>query len=986
MADLSGGRNGIDPPTEIKSNECVDAVNVEWWHAPLGRKRNGMASATTTFGSGGPFTGKLSSMYRHVPGTDETAAEQWIVDDAGVVGRRASSTSFVAPTLKDSIAGNGWDVDFASINGKCFLAYQSSSGFSAPSAPTVANTGAGSYAATARYYRIRWVTISGSLTTRRSPVGSSVSFTPSGTGTAARVTRPSLPSAGETHWELEVSYDQNSWRVLYGDGGLFAAVVAATSTADDSSSTSTTTVIETLTGSGTWTKPAWVTSVSYLLVGAGGAGGGLRGGGGGGGRVKTGTTSVSSSSYAYAVGQGSAGAAGGDTTMLSITAKGGGVGGDDGVSGGTGGNGGGGSNASGGSTNDGGRTGGSGSTDGSSNATGGGGAGDGANGGNAGSSGGDGGNGTSSSISGSSVTYGGGGGGNADSGSGAGGTGGGGAGGAGGNPSSAGTDGLGGGGGGGESKRGGHGTIILSYQTANISNAGLSNADNTDRLHVWDGSTVRRAGLATPLAPTAANTGAGAYAATLRYYRVRWTQQVGGVTVRRSEPGSSVSFTPSGAGTAARVTQPSVANEGETHWEVEGSSDNTTFYLLSTVAIATTTYDDSTAPASYSTGTNASPLTGTYTAQKAYRFIAADQGRLLGFGNFTATGRQNDIEVSAVSGSLNVGDAERVDTTQTYRYTLDENDSGAPTGLRGPLFGNFYAFKPTQLWELAPTGLTSNPYRRTAISKIIGCVQKSASCMGEDAQGNPALYFMSRRGLYRYGVGGLTYVGKGIEDYILGPTATLNVSATRVIAWTIYYPAKRQVWVGWATGTSNDPNQTAFYDVTTGGWSRIPTGDLAANIRCASLFATTIGSSMSLDLKPYLGSASTANTLYQGDAASQTTDNGTAFRAYVVTRPVEPGGTGFRGRCEDAVLLAPAASGVTITATAIPDFDSTYAKTGTALLTPSGSESRVQRRLEDSRVGGAYAVQYQIGDAAAISNSWALDRLIIPVEQNEAVS
>ena len=138
FADVSGGRNGVDPPTALVENECVDAVNVEFWHAPMGRKRNGISTATTSFGSGGPFTGKISSLFRHVPGTDEGAAEQWAVDDALVMGRRAGGSSFVAPTLKDALTGNGWDVDWATLGGKLFIAYPSSSGFAAPAAPTAA--------------------------------------------------------------------------------------------------------------------------------------------------------------------------------------------------------------------------------------------------------------------------------------------------------------------------------------------------------------------------------------------------------------------------------------------------------------------------------------------------------------------------------------------------------------------------------------------------------------------------------------------------------------------------------------------------------------------------------------------------------------------------------------------------------------------------------------------------------------------------------
>ena len=1003
ISDLRGGRNGVDPPFAIGSTECVDAVNVEWFQTTVGRKRNGVSASSVLFSTGGPFTGKVSSLHRHVPGTDESLAEQWAVDDALVVGRRAASTSFAAPTLKDSISGNGWDVDWASLNGKLFLAYAASSGFSTPGAPTVANNGSGTYAAVLRYYRVRWIQQSGGLTIRRSPVGTSSSpFTPSGTGLQARVTQPTPPGQGETHWELEVSYDNSSYRVLYGDGGIYAPIAIATTTGDDTSTLTSTTTIDTFTASGTWTRPSWVSSVSYLVVGGGAGGGGTdndnEGGGGAGGEVKTGTlSSLSAASYSVTVGGGgtagsAAGADGGtgsDSVFSSVTARGGSGGGgntpgptgNNGVNGYLGGGAGGGA------------TGGTGSIfaggDGATNA-GGGGAGAGSVGGTGTSgAGGNGGSGVSSSISGSSVAYGGGGGGGGYA-TGGTATAGGGAGAALVGNGSAGTANRGGGGGGARfgaaGGAGGTGIVIVSYASLNITSAGTSNADNTDRLHVWDGSTVRRAGFVPPSALAApTNTGSGAYAATIRYYRTRWTEQSGGVTVRRSEPSSATSFTPSGSGTGAVITRPALASEGETHWELEASADGVTFYVLATTVVATSTYTDSTAVSAYSSGT-LSALTGTYTVQKSYRFIAADQGRLIGFGNWTATGRQNDIEVSAVVGSLNIGDAERVDTTSTYKYTLDENDSGKPTGLKGPVFGNFYAWKWSQFWELAPTGQTNNPYRRTPISKTIGCVQRGASCVGEDAQGNAALYFMSHRGMYRYGVGGLTYIGKGIEDYIIGPTATMHLAATKVIAWTLYYPFKRQVWVGWATGSCNDPCQTAIYDVATGGWSRVPTGDTLANIRCAALFSGTVGTSMSYDLKPYLGSASTANVLYKGDDDSVTQDAGTSYQAYVVTRPIEPGGPGFNGSVGDALLLAKTASGVTITATAIPNFDSTNAKTGTALLTATGSETRVTRRLEGSALGNTQFVQYQLGDGAAANNGWTLDRLVIPYSQDEAVS
>jgi hypothetical protein len=219
-----------------------------------------------------------------------------------------------------------------------------------------------------------------------------------------------------------------------------------------------------------------------------------------------------------------------------------------------------------------------------------------------------------------------------------------------------------------------------------------------------------------------------------------------------------VSFTPSGAGTAARVTRPTAPGEGETHWELEVSADNVTFYVLygdpaaiAAVAIATTTADDSFAVSNI-TNYPVAKLTGTFTLWPSVKFVAAYENRLLGFGSYTSTEKQNRIWFSPPIGALSVGDAERLDTTTGYYKDLDEHDSGSPKGLIGPAFGNMYAFKSTQVWELSPTGSPDAPFSARAITKKVGAVGPNAMDVGEDAQGNPAIYWWSRRGPYRYGV------------------------------------------------------------------------------------------------------------------------------------------------------------------------------------------------------------------------------------------
>lgn len=512
----------------------------------------------------------------------------------------------------------------------------------------------------------------------------------------------------------------------------------------------------------------------------------------------------------------------------------------------------------------------------------------------------------------------------------------------------------------------------------------LAYKSGVNRLHGWDGSTVRRLGLPAPAAPAITNSAAGgAYAAVLRYYRVRWTVQVAGITVRRSEASTFTAFTPDGSHTASHVTQPTVAGEGETHWEVEVSTDSFTFYVLSTVVIGTTTYDDSAATTTYSAGT-LSDVTGKYTLQKPYKFVATDQNRTLGYGSYNAADKQARIEISAVIGSSNVGDEERVDTTINSFIDLDENDSGVATGLAGPIFGAYFAFKDRQIWQLTATGQTSQPYRQEAISKSIGAISHLAICRGEDKNGNAALYWMSHRGPYRWSINGLEYIGRNIEDYILGGNATINLGATKSVARVIYHADKRQVWMWIATGVSNDPNNLFIFDVQTNGWTRVPSGDLLANVRCAVMFANTLGAAMSRDLKPYVGQTGTTQRVWKADTG--TDDVGQTFQAYVITKAMEPGGPGFSGGMGDSMLLAKAATGVMITDTVSADFG-LQASTGTADLTPEASETRVSRRLAGSAISGDIKfIQHQIGDASAVSNSWTLDRLVMTAGKHEATA
>lgn len=526
-----------------------------------------------------------------------------------------------------------------------------------------------------------------------------------------------------------------------------------------------------------------------------------------------------------------------------------------------------------------------------------------------------------------------------------------------------------------------NGKLLITYKTA------------VNRLHVWDGATVRRTGIAAPSVSTAADTGVGTYAATIRYYRNRSTVQSGGVTLRRSEYNASFAFMPSGTGTAARITLGAGSSEGDTHFEIEASTDNITFYRITTITVGTATYDDSAATTSYSSNP-LSAVTGFYTLQKSYKFIAADQNRVLGFGSNTATDKQNRLEISAVIGSSDISDEERVDTSGTnYYLDFDENDSGPPTGIKGPIAGSFFVFKTRQVWQLTPTGNTAQPYRADAISKTFGAIHHKSIERGEDQQGNTALYWMSHRGPWRWTVQtGAEYIGHGIEDLILGPTDTIALAPSftnGAVAHTLFYPDKRQVWFWWSSTLGSDafPYNLAIYDIVTGGWSRVPNGDSLANCACSAIFSATRGASMSLDLKPYVSFVGTfvvGPKLRKADTG--TDDAGGTFKAYVITKAFEPGGPGFYGDVGDSTLLAKAATGITITDTVTADFG-LQTQTGTALLTASGAETRITKKLEGSALGGdVIFVQHQIGDAAAASNGWNLDRIVTPITRRGRTS
>jgi hypothetical protein len=511
----------------------------------------------------------------------------------------------------------------------------------------------------------------------------------------------------------------------------------------------------------------------------------------------------------------------------------------------------------------------------------------------------------------------------------------------------------------------------------------LAHKSSQDRLHVYDpaDAKVRRAGFATPAVPTTGAPAAGAVTDT-RTVKIAWIKQVAGVTVRRSELSSATAPVVLVAQQFV-ITRSTAPGEGETHWEVYEAGTDGLYYRQSIVAIATLTYADNSAAL---TTTTIAPTVGINTPFPSVKYLTTDGNRILGAGSYATGGFNSRVWFSPVLGTNDIGDDERyVNTTTQKNYVdLNENDGGYISALSPPLDGSIYAFKYRQIHKLTPTGDVTQPYDRTEVSRVIGCIDHRSLRIGEDQKGNSALYFMATQGPYRLGRNGLEYLGHDLEDLL-----PVNISATTKAAFTEYYPALRQLWMWVATGSNNAPDKilvfhpligTSAVDGVHGGWS-VYTGNLAA-ARCACLFANTLGASMSKDLKPYV-SRNTTNRVLKADSATAKQDDTTPYQAYILTKPYQPAGESNKFQVFDPLIVAEAANGVSVQVEVVRD-DGVEAKPANVVLTPRNTtQTRVRKKVAGANLAGCTSVQYRVGDKAAVASGWRIDQIIAPYAVEE---
>lgn len=252
LLSLRKGLDDTNPPHAIHDEQCTVATNVEFNLSTLGERRNGCVGIALPVSITGDVNIQaITFAHRHLPTGDETASELWLMGQhlttQNVVMTR-KTTSWTDATFTDAIDvtnNRGFQVAAQTLHGKLFLAYRSVGGvdrlhvvdasgtavrrcgLAEPAAPTGADTGTPGVAFTGtRYYRQRDKYVAGSVTLRSEP-SDVLTFAPSGTGTAARITKAAATGEGATHWELEASTDNINFYVI-------ATTAVGTTTFDDS--------------------------------------------------------------------------------------------------------------------------------------------------------------------------------------------------------------------------------------------------------------------------------------------------------------------------------------------------------------------------------------------------------------------------------------------------------------------------------------------------------------------------------------------------------------------------------------------------------------------------------------------------------------------------------------------------------------------------------------------------------------------------------
>ena len=521
-----------------------------------------------------------------------------------------------------------------------------------------------------------------------------------------------------------------------------------------------------------------------------------------------------------------------------------------------------------------------------------------------------------------------------------------------------------------------HGNLFLAYDS------------NVDRLHVWDGTSMRRVGLAEPAAPTAANDGGVGTFAGERFYRVRYTVQASGVTLRRSEPSDHVAITPNGNDTGIVVTKPATISEGETHWELEASFTlDGDYYVIATTVVGTTTYTDTTA---YTTGYAGRGLTlsedtGDYALIPSARYLVADEDRLVWAGSWESAAYASRVGWTPVYRASGVGNDERFETDTDPFKDLDTYEGGPITGLSAPTLGVIWAFKSKAIFKLSRTNNRASAYKASKFSSKVGAIHGSV-VPGVDPTGSPCVYFIDpEQGPCRIGQTGITRCGEDIRK----TWETLNVDATKVVCTSLFFPTTKQVWWAIAVDSGTAPttmlvlhtqHSRDYADGVRKGWA-LWTGTIAKALSMC-LFADNIedNAARSLTLVPVIGleGLGLAHRCYTG-----TTDNTVAYAATITTKPYWMRSLLQRFQVRAAALCAKAVTSAAITVTCIRDFGAETTATVTGVDLADATATDVIELLDNLKGSELRVAQFQFTDVASPLARWELNRLDVQEETEQ---
>jgi hypothetical protein len=489
------------------------------------------------------------------------------------------------------------------------------------------------------------------------------------------------------------------------------------------------------------------------------------------------------------------------------------------------------------------------------------------------------------------------------------------------------------------------------------------NAEN--RLHLWDGTAVRRVGLIQPAAPTIANTGAGAYAATARQYRIAFLIKSGSDVVVMSELSAAVSFTPSGAGTAARITK-STTVDSATHWRIYAlistAGDTYDLYedISGDIAVATTTYDDSVNPSAYDG--DAPPALGLHIPPPSWKFMITDGNRLIGAGAWKTSSAAGEtvpktsrVWFTRVLGSSDIGDDETIPNTASQKNWIDvgQGDGDIVVGLGGPIDGIVYVVKTRRIYRLIPTGIDTVPYRIDPTSIAVGALDSGGTYAHRNiVHAGQELYFQARSGAHRLSPAyGVQYVGLDISDSQgLGPVCKGGAynPDLNVVAWVastvsemhVFYPplaeATREGWRGgwgvWNPAAFSTPSSLVMFE---------PSGELTQQF-------LTLGGA-------HAGSAKI--DIFSSAAAS---DSGGTYIPRIDSAPLLAAGGHKRLSAAAPVFEADVNAAATPTLTYVMDYGRESRAATVPVLTQSGNELRKIHVVEGLEAADVAALQVRL--------------------------